>query len=371
MSGVGGVAPEVEAEARGYLRWFPEWLRDVRGEEAVGLVLDQLPPDAEHLPLRFRLDLIRAGLHARRRGAPPMRVWGAVSSARRSKRSGRGASVPIEWRPWLVTKLRRRSFAWQCAFWGDGWLWIYSMFLALNATRAWDGGELAIALGIGLMLTTFSCAWFFLFRRKAWRAELLAANGLGEDGRPLPPGEVGVVWVKPTFQNVWVRPFAIAATVASLAAPITWAVLGKDFVADETFRPTSWTIATSIAVVAVSVAWTRARVRRVGAEPTGGTGPLTRRDDLLLAVVYGGAASACAGFCAGIIVLMMRMHTGVLLAPLVGSVISLGILLGVERSVGRPLGSWDVVPGQGPQQVVRRVEDLPPPPEFPDTPAFG
>ncbi len=361
---------QVEAEARRYLHLFPEWLREVRGEEAVGLVLDQVPADVERLPLRSRLDLVRAGLHARRRGTPPLRVWSAVSTARRPDWAGRGPAVPLEWRPWLVTKLRRRSFAWQCAFWGNGWFWIYSFFLALNLTRAWNGTELAIVLSAGVLFTILSCAWFLVFRRRTWRAALLAANGLGDDGRPLPPGEVTVAWVKPTFQNVWVQPFAVAATVGSLSAPITWVAL-DDPPLDGGFRSTAWTIAAFAAIVLGVVVWTKARVRGIGAEPAGGAGPLTRRADLLAAVVYGGAAGASAGFCTAIAAIMMRIHPVVVLAPFVGSGLALVIVVSVERSVGRPLGSWDVLARQGPQQVVRRLDDLPPPPQRPDTPAFG
>ena len=86
---------------------FPAWLRETRGEEAIALVLDLAPANETSLPLRSRLDLIRAGLHARRVGTPPLGVWQAVAWAHRRNRSG---MVPDQWRPWLLDGLGRQGF---------------------------------------------------------------------------------------------------------------------------------------------------------------------------------------------------------------------------------------------------------------------
>ena len=93
----------LEQQARRYLRLFPEWMREVRGEEAVGLVLDQLPADRDRLPLRSKVDLVRAGLHARRKGTPPPWVLRTASRAPGTW-PGRGAAVPAAWRPWSAPR---------------------------------------------------------------------------------------------------------------------------------------------------------------------------------------------------------------------------------------------------------------------------
>jgi hypothetical protein len=323
-------------------------MREVRGEEVLGLVLDQLPAGATSLPLRSKADLLAAGLHARRRGTPPLRVWSTVASGGRGLR--RPPTVPLEWRPWLVTRLPKRSFAWQCALVADGGLWPYSMLIALNLTRGPDALDLAIGIGVALILMVLSGAWFLVARRTAWRQGLYAANGLGEDGRPLPPDQVTVSWRRPAFQNVWVRPFAAAAAVATVATPITWFAFDEAPV--DGFRPVGWTIAAFAFVVLAIVAWTRSHLRGVGREPAGGEGPLTDRADLLLASVYGGAAGASIGFCVALVGMMSTLQPAIVLAPMAGALAGLGLVLAAERSVGRRLGSWDLLPGQGPQQFV-------------------
>lgn len=358
---------DAEASARRYLRLFPEWMRDVRGEEVLGLVLDQVPAGATSLPLRSKADLVRAGLHARRRGTPPLRVWSTVASGGRGLR--RPPTVPLEWRPWLVTRIPKRGFAWQCALVADGWLWPYSMILALNLTRGPSAVDLAIGIVVALVLMVFSGAWFLAIRRKAWRERLLAANGLGEDGRPLPPDQVTVSWRPPAFQNVWVRPFAAAAAAGTAVGPITWLAMAEAPL--DGFRPVSWTIAACALVVLAIVAWTRAHLRGVGQQPAGGEGPPTRRADLLLASVFGVAAGAGIAFCVAMVGMMAALQPAIVLAPIAGALAGVGMVLTVERAVGRPLGSWDLLPGQRPQQFVQRLDELPPPPRGPDKPAFG
>lgn len=358
----------VEVQARRYLRLFPAWMRTDRGEEAVSLVLDQLPADAERLPVRSKVDLVRAGLHARRRGTPPVRVRRIVLRTP-SKWVGDAGAVPVEWRPWLISALQTRTLEWRCAFTGNpyglvafapmvisypSWLWITIAFAAC----------LWLVNGVG----------WFVFRRRTWRQRVLMANGLGDDGRPLPPGEVAVIWTRAVIDNVWIVPGAIAAATGAVAGtPISWLALRSGAPA-RVLDGDPMVALGLVAVVSCAAAWwTSRQVRRArGPEPTPATPPVVERTTPFVGCIAAGLSlGGIAAFGAVSAALSLGWHAGALAAvPLAGATL-LAVVLGAERRVGRRIGLWEVRPWLAPQRIVRRVRDLPPPPAEPDRPAFG
>ncbi len=86
----------VERPVRRALVAFPWRDRSERGDEIVGTVLDALAPDADRLPLRTSLDLIRGGLRIRRQRRPPLPVWLAYSS---------GLRISKRWVRWIFDDL--------------------------------------------------------------------------------------------------------------------------------------------------------------------------------------------------------------------------------------------------------------------------
>lgn len=264
-----------EQQARRYLRLFPEWMREIRGEEVVGLVLDQLPADVDHLPLRSRMDLVRAGLHARRTGTPPPWVLRTASRAPGTW-PGRGAAVPAAWRPWLIARLRHRGFVWQCAFMPDLSSAPTLVVLAALWTADWGAAAFGIMAVVATGMWLLRGIGFLLFRRTIWRARLTAANGLDLDGIPLPPGEVAMGWNKPAMANVWVLPFAVATTVTAGAAPVGWMILASGSAAPSAVQPWGWSVALVVLGVVMACTWVGILVRRLdpGTPPAGG-GPCT------------------------------------------------------------------------------------------------
>jgi hypothetical protein len=170
--------PAVEAQARRYLALFPAWLRPTRGEEAVGLVLDLLPPDAEHLPWRSKLDLVRAGLHARRVGTPPVWVRSRVIYANRG-----GSPVPAVWLPWLSTFVQQRWFP---ARVGASKALVVFGPQTLLWSSIWSLGWALLGL-VGLIVLDAVVA---TLRGRRLREAVCTTNGLAEDGRMRPPNEV-------------------------------------------------------------------------------------------------------------------------------------------------------------------------------------
>jgi hypothetical protein len=362
----------LEQQARRYLRLFPEWMREVRGEEAVGLVLDQLPADRDRLPLRSKVDLVRAGLHARRKGTPPPWVLRTASRAPGTW-PGRGAAVPAAWRPWLIARLRHRSFVWQCAFMPDLTSAPTLILLAVMWSPDWGAAAFGIMAGVAVGTWFLRGVGFLVFRRSIWRARLTSANGLDPDGVPLPPGEVAVGWNKPAMRNVWVLPFAVAVTVTACAAPVGWMVLASGSKAPSAVHPWEWSVGLVALGLAVACTWAVILVRRLdpSAPPAGG-GPCTDgghnlAETLALGLLHGAVLD--------VVVVVPGVGAGLhasfaLVAPLAALVATL-VVAGAQRSLRRAIGAWDLLPGARPQPIVRRLEDLPPPPGKPDTPAYG
>jgi hypothetical protein len=336
--------PAVEAQARRYLALFPAWLRPTRGEEAVGLVLDLLPPDARRLPLRSKLDLVRAGLHARRIGTPPVWVWSQVVFGERSPRP-----VPAAWLPWLSIAVRRRAFP---ALVGAG----KALILFGPQTLLWVSiwGHWMAAAGLLLLIALDALA--ATFRGRRLREKVCAANGLGPDGRMRPPGEVATRWRTGSVRNQpMVRPLLLAAGASILAGLPMTLVWSHDHIDASSLRA-------MIAIAAIVTAWAAlAGWRALRRAWSGAAGwPLAERqavglvsaeamarlaDGMALAVgvaIAWGSAWVAVGI--GAPVAAVAPGAVLLLAGL--------ILAGAQRRAGRTLGLWDAVPQWAPQVIV-------------------
>jgi hypothetical protein len=337
-------SPAVDAQARRYLTLFPAWLRPTRGEEAVGLVLDLLPPDAQHLPWRSKLDLVRAGLHARRVGTAPMWVWWRVVYAR-----PQGQPVPAAWLPWLSCLVRRRSFPARVGvarmlptFGPQALLW----WTTYGSTWAVVG--LALSVLVGALGTSL--------RRRRVRRDVCLANGLGDDGRLRPPGEVATYWrVGPVGNHPIVRPLLLIAGSA-LAAGLPLTLVWPSNPIDPFLLPLIALLAASLTGWFVLAFW-RGTHRARGAGPTW---PLVERSPIgpIPATVVARLADG-AGAAVGVAVAWGSAWVAVglgapvaALAP--GAVLALGglLLARAERRAGRTLGLWDAVPPWAPQVVV-------------------
>ena len=125
--------------------------------------------------------------------------------------------------------------------------------------------------------------------------------------------------------------------------------------------------------LAVACTWAVILVRRLdpSAPPAGG-GPCTDgghnlAETLALGLLHGAVLD--------VVVVVPGVGAGLhasfaLVAPLAALVATL-VVAGAQRSLRRAIGAWDLLPGARPQPIVRRLEDLPPPPGKPDTPAYG
>lgn len=366
-------ADSIEAQARAYLRLFPEWMRDVRGEEVLGLVLDQVPSGATSLPWRSKLDLARAGLHARRRGTPPWSVRQQVAQAPRSVRNGRGAAVPLAWRPWLITALRRRGFAWRCAFRLDLSDLMLVVVLAGLYLPEWGERLLWWLPGTVAVIVAVRGTCFLVFSRRRWRARLTAANGLDGDGSPLPPDALTVMWVEPTMPNRLVVAGALGALGGALVAgPVAWTVFAPapDHRPPVPAHPLSWSLALVLLIVVGAWCTAGLLVRRAGSpdqaieDPNVAAGPHGERWQT---VATGMLLGAVAGFALGAAGRLAWLQPVVLAAGPLGVAVAVAVFRRRERRRGRPLGVWDLFPDKAPQRVVRKLDDLPAPP--PDLPA--
>lgn len=355
--------PTVETQARRYLRLFPAWMRDVRGEEAVGLVLDQIPAGAARLPVRSRIDLVRAGLHARRVGRPPWKVRHSVAYATPS--SGRGV-VPPEWRPWLLAGLPRRSFALGFAVERT---WSVFLMLAVFGAMPSGGGSWRPWYAVpALVLWALGIGWSTL-RSDRWRATLYVRNGFQPDGTPLLANSACDQWTDPLVPNAWMLPALVAGTGVWFAAAVAgWPAFGS---------PGDGILLFWLGVAALTVMWLavvdnlirwRTDPRRAVPPVVAGAPPRGRSVGVV-------ALSLLSSAVAVVIVVGVTLIAGVLgLAGLARWVlVASGVIVIVrwhqaERSQQRVLGLWDLFPATGPVYV-RSVVLLPQPPDVPTPPA--
>jgi hypothetical protein len=357
-----------EAQARRYLALFPAWLRPTRGEEAVGLVLDLLPPDAEHLPWRSRFDLVRAGLHARRVGTPPISVVLTALNARQVH----AQPVPGAWRPWLAAWLTSRR--WRAAYlFTVGILVSVPLLLAVGFAAVVTGGLdftlvssiLSSAVPVILLAVSFSAA----MASEPWRTAAARASGidLATGGLRVPSDEVALA--PPAMPNVPLAPVlawgaAGAAALATVAG--AFVVLGANVA-----RPAAPVPAAAFgALLAASIGGPLVLVlrRRLGAVADLPPPPLSgraieertwerrarRRGWWLMAAVVGVGLWWLSS--------MGWMAVGLVASAACLLAASALLVRSAERRRGRRVRTWEVVPSLGPRRVWVGVADLPPPP---------
>jgi hypothetical protein len=326
-------------------------MRSDRGEEAIGLVLDQLPDDAECLPLRAKVDLVRAGLHGRRRSTPPLSVWAEVLVA--DPRNRRGL-VPDSWRPWLLDWLHaprwRARYTATCA-----------ALLAVVYLAAWP----VAAIGDdppGKIVTGVS--WVAIIaiiqhlRAPQWRWAIALRNGLVPDGlRPFPAEATRVGYVRSTFSNRSALASAAAVSVISVLLLVA-NVVASALTPARQHGPTglSGTVVLALAqVIVLLVVVVRPALGRVAA--AGAAVPCVPDQSACVDPVRSRAGRL--GWSA---IALIGGSWMVVFAGTLGAVVfaAIGVGAGVEavsiarrqRCVQRRLGMWEVWPVMGPQPVV-------------------
>jgi hypothetical protein len=333
-----------ERQARRLLWLLPLWMRAERGEEAVGLILDLLPQGAARLPLRVRYDLVRAGLHARRRGTPPWWVWFDVMGASKHNRAG---TVPAVWRPWLTSRINQRRF---------GLMWaafrvmpaLLPLTVVMFSDGGWEVGRVNLALIVGAMLI----AWLGFSGR--WRRVLRHKNGLGTDGRPVPAAHAELTEWLAACPNLPLRFFAwIGALVSGVILAGELLSHGKPLV--------RWAGAWSLLALAVPIALAVLCVQRQPRPRMDGPARILERP------AWSKATADPVAWC-----LVGLVPTELLVAAAidgaVGSITApaaalLAFLVMValdrrrERRLGRGLGVWEVVPSLGPRPMYAWATD--------------
>lgn len=356
-----------EEEARRYLRLFPRWMREVRGEEAIGLVLDQLPPDAGRLPVRSKVDLTRAGLHAQRIGRPPHKVRRTVASA--SPRS-RGGTVPPEWRPWLLDGLPRRSFAFTCAMTRNWHILVLGILWAApygaRSGAGWDPWGAVLAVGLWILTSALAA-----LRVQRWRDTLSVRNGLRPDGSPLPLHQTDHYWTRAAISNVWVLPGLMAgAAVHAGAAALGWPDIGS---------PGNGILAFWLVIAALVGAWLLG-VDRLAQERMAPAPPASPRllqpagggwsAGMVIGALVGLLAAALISWIVGVVAGILGLATLARWVLCASAAIVSVRAVEAERRQSRRIGLWDLFRSTGPQ-IVNWPEPLPPPPDEQDRPALG
>ena len=318
--------PTVEERARRHLWLFPAWVRADRGEEAVGLVLDLLAPDAHRLPLRSRVDLVRAGLHARRVGTPPLWVWLDVLTA--SPRNARGR-VPERWRAWLHQWTSAKGWSVRQA--AASVALVMAIPLALVAC-GWRVG--------GIAVLPFYVAGRCAFRAPAWRQRIWERNGFASApaGAPAPR----------LFYAVRNRP-AVPALGRWAVVASALAAAGTTFGAVwERPRPSLGSLLPSM-VLALVVGWV---LIWVGTRSLAGTRPEPHRWHVNDSRADRWALGAWTP-----VVCVISVGVGAEAAPLTAAAAVALLVLRHRavrrgRALGRPIDLWEVVPLLGPGATV-------------------
>ncbi|QXC62698.1 hypothetical protein KSP35_07865 [Aquihabitans sp. G128] len=346
-----------ERSARRILFLFPAWLRATRGEEAVALVLDLLPGHAARLPVRSRLDLARAGLHARRIGTPPLWVWLTVLLA--SPR-GRFGTVPLRWQRWASHLVLQRRHA---------------VVLAIHRSVA--AGVLVAALaaalrGVGdLVNVPFALvliAMNNLVGRTAdqWRLAVLSRNGLDGEGRPLPPSGWTVSRGWPRCANAHLSTLGtwwLAATLAAAGVAAVFEVREGPAAASAVTAVASTSGAAFLAAVALGLL--RRRLRRLDVDELPQPGEEPRRPRLGQLVVVIGAAGLLVARSATLAPMGSWPSIGGVAIAVAGSLAAVALLARQDRRSGRRVGLWELAPVLGPGRVVRWAEPVGPLPSPP------
>jgi len=346
-------------------------MRNDRGEEALGLVLDQMGahPAVERLPLRLRWDLIRAGIHARRRGRPPLSVRFTVAYSSRRQPS---RAVPATWLPWLSFALGQPSFPARMA--------CYRMvfvvpILVVNFLQSRDPSWWWVPVSYGV-IALVEMIWATI-RARTFRRRVCEAHGLAPDGSLLAASEAVAEWNAPSMANVGLRRLlGFAAVGAAVSAPFTWTFADGGWAqAPDVGASAAWTFGPAALLVAW-LAWVLRSPVAVGPPvidaPRLGATTLDRR------VAMAGSLAAGVGLALACSLLSFSDDVGAIAvaAPALALGAGWALVRSREQRARRWLGVWDALPSSSPQVVVRRTHDLiaapwmgnpPPPPPSPSS----
>lgn len=343
---------DLEAQARRWLWGFPRGLREERGEEAVGIVVDLCPPGTERLPWGSRLDLVRAGLHVRRRELPPLTVWWQVLHATPRSRHG---MVPDRWRPWLVRRLPTTSFLWTWAVLRILMCTAPMLLLQAWARLAEEGNVWQVALSWAGFLGLVAAIQVPVSGGR-WRRTMRLRNGLAADGSPLPAEAVRTVARGATFRNLSVRgPLAVLTAVLAVRTATEVDRMALPLPTDEILGPVLMAVGLPLALVA----WARWSVDRSGR--THAWEPMARRRTVRAVL-----AEVIVLLLAAFLLLQLAAVLADLTTPALGSASAtaavgavLGLVVGRGRR-GRPVQLWDLVPATGPLLQVEPLRPLAP-----------
>lgn len=255
---VGGL----DAQARRWLWTFPGWTRGTAGEEAVGIVIDLCPPRTTKLSVASRVDLVRAGLHVRRREIPPWRVWSTVLDAHPRNRAG---TVPERWRPWLIRRLPTASFLWWCAALRPlPILAIFAFIMVVAGSGVGSGPDMSAFLWGALAVYPLAVLAYVVVQGPGWRRTLRDRNGLDAQCRPLGSDQVAVTMFEARVPNVGAAlPLAAGAAAVVFASLVNVADVGLATSGIPGSWPTLRILVSLFAPSLWAVWWgTRSRLRR-------------------------------------------------------------------------------------------------------------
>lgn len=355
----------VEEQARRVLWAFPGWVRADRGEEALSLVLDQVSPAATRLPLRSRLDLLRAGLHARRRATPPWPVWFEVMAADSRNQHGR---IPDAWRPWLVDWIGRPT--WRRRFLA---CWAVVATAAFGVFGPWrsDGSQATsvVATVVNLALWVGMVTWFQAERAPRWRWSVAVSNGL--EPLTLAPFDDDLTQIASTRPRMANRPAVLVAAIGTGAGALLAAAgTAVSVLAWPVGRATSGVTLDSLLyatiVLVVVTAALRSALRQVADAPAAGVGfpdPSTYVDHPRRRAGLSRVPRLLLAAFVAVSVMWMVVTAGasgvlLCLALTAGAVVELVAIRRRERQIGRALGAWEVWPVLGPAPFLLLREDI-------------
>lgn len=347
----------IDEQARRHLWLWPLWMRPIQGEEAVGLVLDQAG-ERSSLSLRSRLDLVRAGIGARRRGTPPVEVLWEVFTADLANSRG---TIPLRWRPWLLTWAGATH--WRRYLWGAWALVVTAVFAVIGVFELLSPSSGITVATYPMVLVGVSLG--AQIRAERWRTCLLARNGIDEASLlPIPPQE-----------RAW-------STVPPLVPPLRvdrvagWTLLGTSVVgagamavglaSGSPLRSNAAGMAIGFAAVLALVGGPAWRATR-GGDPRGEV-PDDRweRRRPLPSQSWSRArwrAPVTVALAAVLLVVAAYLGAAICLATDILAAVVLVRARRFERRTGQVLDLWDLVPALGPRPVFGRTRPLPPPPD--------
>lgn len=345
----------VERTARRLLHAYPWRVRTELGDEIVATVLDTLPPGAERLPWRDRIDLVRGGIRTR---------WGRRLPLGAHLRYFFGARIDDCWRQWVLDDLEapglRRRLALRSVLSSVAFL----AFVGLGGDGSWPlaGVVVVVAAAVGV-----------------WRAPAQRIVIARRQGLLGPAAEVGDEWVlapeRAALPNLPVARLAVAvgvpgalaglAAVVAAASPVPIPALDQPYHSAEPVG-LGLLAATAIpplvlgvgggALLAVNAGLAARRLAAAPAErPVGHRGATT-----VAAVVTALVVAVVLGYVA--VMVLARLlpweagTVGAAVAPAsVGLLVAADRLRVAGRRRGMPIGLWDLVPRFAPRRRVMAI----------------